>query len=227
MKTHQNSDVLPSLVELKGKKVADIGCGDGALTRLMTRHGASVIGIECSKEQLKRARAAKPAGEENYSEGLGEDLSFKNNKLDLVVFFNSLHHIDVENQDKALAEAARVLKPGGMIYICEPLAEGEHFELMKPVHDETAVRAAAIQAISRAGEHGFSPETETTYLHQACYPDYNAFRTRMLAINPGLDGDFDDLNKVLKDKFDALGHKTDDGIEFGQPMRVNLLVKTG
>jgi len=227
MQKRKNADVLPSLIELKGKKVADIGCGDGSLTRLMTRHGASVIGVECSKAQLQRARAAKPAGSENYSEGYGEDLSFKDDKLDLVVFFNSLHHIAMESQDKALGEAARVLKPGGMVYICEPLAEGEHFELMKPVHDETIVRAAAAQAIGRAAQHGLVQEKQTTYLHQACYPDYAAFRARVLAINPGLDGDFDELEIILKNNFERIGHNTDDGITFGQPMRVNLLVKSG
>ena len=226
MKSRQNSDVLPSLVELKGKKVADIGCGDGSLTRLMTRHGANVIGVECSKSQLASARAHKPAGNENYSEGLGEDLSFEDAKLDLVVFFNSLHHIALDKQDKALAEAARVLKPGGLVYICEPLAEGQHFELMKPVHDETVVRAAATQAIGKAAEHGFSQELETTYLHQASYPDYTAFRARILAINPGLKDHFSDLEKILKNNFDSLGEKTDETIQFGQPMRVNLLIKT-
>lgn len=227
MKTRQNADVLPSLVELKGKKVADIGCGDGALCRLMTRHGAQVIGVESSPSQLARARAHKPAGNENYTQGLGEDLTFEDDKLDLVVFFNSLHHIAIEDQDKALGEAARVLKPGGMAYICEPLAEGTHFELMQPVHDETAVRAAATGAINRAAEHGFSQETETTYLHHANYPDYGAFRARILAINPDLEDDLEGLEKTLKNNFENLGHKTADGVEFGQPMRVNLLVKAG
>lgn len=226
MKSRQNSDVLPSLVELKGKKVADIGCGDGALCRLMTRHGAQVIGVESSPAQLQRARAHKPAGNENYTQGLGEDLSFENDKLDLVVFFNSLHHIATGNQDKALGEAARVLKPGGMVYICEPLAEGEHFELMAPVHDETAVRAAAAGAIGRAAEHGFSPESETTYLHRSSYPDYATFRDSFLAINPNREDDFNELEKTLQNNFDSLGHKTADGVEFNQPMRVNLLVKT-
>jgi hypothetical protein len=227
MKTRQNADVLPSLVELKGKKVADIGCGDGALCRLMTRHGAQVIGVESSRAQLERARAHKPAGNENYTQGLGEDLSFEDNKLDLVVFFNSLHHIATASQDKALGEAARVLKPGGMVYICEPLAEGEQFELMQPVHDETVVRAAAAGAISRATEYGFNPESETTYLHLASYPDYAAFRTRFLAVNPDLEVEFKALQKILKNNFDSLGHKTADGFKFSQPMRVNLLVKTG
>lgn len=227
MNKRQNADVLPSMIDLKGKKVADIGCGEGSLTRMMTRHGANVIGVECSKSQLERARAAKPAGNEIYYEGVGEDMSFEDNKLDVIVFFNSLHHINIDNQEQALAEARRVLKPGGMVYICEPVASGEHFELMQPVHDETKVRDAAYQAIQKADKHGLTPEREVTYIHMAMYPDYAAFRDRILAINPELENGFDDLNEDLMKSFEKLGHKTDDGIQFEQPMRVNLLIKNG
>jgi ubiquinone/menaquinone biosynthesis C-methylase UbiE len=227
MKKRQNADVLPSLIDLKGKKVADIGCGEGSLTRLMTRHGANVIGVECSAKQLERARAAKPAGNENYCEGVGEDLSFEDEKLDLVVFFNSLHHIAIAQQDKALSEAARVLKTGGQVYVCEPLAEGEHFELIKPVHDETKVRAAADKAIKKAGKHGLTQEMETVYSHSSSYPDYSVFQDRILTVNPQLGEDFDKLQETLKNNFETMGHKTENGFEFSQPMRVNLLTKTG
>ncbi len=227
MKKRQNADVLPSLVELKGKKVADIGCGEGALTRLMTRHGAKVIGVECSSQQLEKARAAKPAGNEMYSQGVGEDLSFENEKLDVVVFFNSLHHIAVDRQDKALSEAARVLKPRGMVYVCEPLAEGEHFKLLQPIHDETDVRAAAYKAVKKASDHGLKQEKETTYIHTTFYPEYETFRERIQIVNPDLEVRFDELHDTLKNSFDTLGHKSDDNIGFSQPMRVNLLVKNG
>ncbi len=225
MEKRQNADVLPSLIDLKGQKVADIGCGEGALTRMMTRHGATVFGVECSDEQLARARAKKPAGNELYSQGVGEDLSFEDEKLDLVVFFNSLHHIAVDNQDKALAEASRVLKPGGRVYICEPVAEGEHFEMMRPVHDETDVRAAALGAIKRAAGHGLTEELEIQYLHTTSYPDFAAFRDRILAVNPNLAALFEERDAVLRDNFQAMGHETENGVGFGQPMQVNILVK--
>ena len=47
---------------------------------------------------------------------------------------------------KALAEAARVLKPGGLALIHEPEPVGGYFELTKLVDDETEVRAAALKA---------------------------------------------------------------------------------
>ncbi len=220
-----NADVLPSLVDLKNRKVADIGCGDGSLVRLMARHGAKIIGVECNLEMLKRARSAKSAGDEIYSEGVGEDLPFDDGKLDLIVFFNSLHHIDMDKQDQALGEAARVLKGGGQVYICEPVAEGQHFEMMRPVHDETDVRAAAYKAIKAAGKHGLVEELETTYIHPSNYADFAVLRDRLTTINPHLSDLFAARESKIKALFDKLGQKTAKGVSFDQPMRVNLLRK--
>lgn len=225
MNKKSNIEVLPSLVDLKDRKVADIGCGDGSLVRLMTRHGAKVIGVECNLKTLAEARAAKPAGDEYYSEGVGEDMPFDDHKLDLVVFFNSLHHIDIAKQETALAEATRVLTKDGQVYIAEPLAEGSHFEMMRPAHDETEVRAGAYRAIKAADAHGLTEQLETTYVHPVVYPEFGLLQKRLLAINPHLKQTFADKEDEIKALFDKLGQETDDGIVFDQPMRVNLLRK--
>jgi len=220
-----NADVLSSLVDLNNRKVADIGCGEGALVRLMARHGAKIIGVECNLQMLEKARSAKPAGGEFYSEGVGEDLPFDNGKLDLIVFFNSLHHVDMEQQDTAMAEAARVLKKGGQVYVCEPLAEGPHFEMMQPVHDETDVRACAYKTIKAATKHGLSEEVEMIYIHTSAYPDFAALENRLTTINPHLKDVFAAKKSEIKALFNKLGHKTAKGVTFDQPMRVNLLRK--
>ncbi len=220
-----NTDVLPSLVDLKGRKVADIGCGDGSLVRLMARHGAKIIGVECNLRMLEQARSAKPVGDEVYSEGVGEDLPFDDGKLDLVVFFNSLHHVDTDKQDTAMAEAARVLKSGGQVYVCEPVAAGPHFEMMLPVHDETEVRECALQTIKAAGAHGLTEELETTYVHPARYADFTILEERLTVINPHLKEVFAARENEIRSLFDKLGQKTAEGMVFDQPMRVNLLRK--
>ncbi len=225
VKKRTNADVLPSLVDLENRKVADIGCGEGSLVRLMARHGAKIIGVECNPEMLARARAAKSAGDEFYSEGVGEDLPFDDGKLDLIVFFNSLHHVDMDKQDTALAEATRVLKPGGQIYISEPVAEGRHFEMMQPVHDETEVRANAYKVIKAAAKHGLTEELETLYLHPTSYVDFSAMQDRITTINPHLAKVFAATKDEIKALFDTLGQKTTKGMVFDQPMRVNLLRK--
>lgn len=225
MKKRKNAEILPELIELKDQKVADIGSGDGAIARLMARHGAKVFGIECNPEQLKKAREATPAGAEEYFEGVAESLPFSDSSLDVVVMFNSLHHVDIAHQGKALEEAARVLKSGGIAYICEPIAEGSHFEMMQPVHDETVVRAHAYDAIKTAIGNGFSQLQEITYVNVVTYPDFDHFRERILRINPDKADTFTASEDTLRAGFERLGKKTDEGWTFDQPMRVNLLKK--
>ena len=135
---------------LQGARVADIGCGDGALGRLMTRLGARATGIDPSEGQLGRARAAEPAGDEDYLRGLGEALPLPDAVLDVAVFFNALHHVPVEHQGAALAEAARALKTGGRLYVVEPVAQGPHFSVTRRIEDETRVRAKAYEALAAA-----------------------------------------------------------------------------
>jgi len=220
-----NAEVLPSLVDLKDRKVADIGCGDGSLVRLMARHGAKAIGVECNRRMLERARAAKPVGDEFYSEGVGEDLPFDDGSLDLIVFFNSLHHVAMDKQDTALSEAARVLKRGGQVYISEPLAEGPHFEMMRRAHDETEVRASAYKAIRASKKHGLIEDLETVYTHSSSYADFSALQDRVTAINPQVKDIFAAKEDEIRALYNKLGQKTANGVAFDQPMRVNLLRK--
>jgi len=220
-----NSEVLTATVELADKKIVDVGCGEGDLVRLMTRHGAKVFGVECNPAQLEKAHAQKPVGNEIYHEGRAEALPFADGSLDLVVFFNSLHHVATDVMGMALSEAARVLKTGGQVYICEPVAEGPHFEVMRPVHDETVVRAAAYATVQDAHKFGLSPVQEFTYLHPARHIDFAHFKERMLRINPDRADDFARLESDLEAAFQRLGTPGDGGVIFDQPMRVNLLSK--
>jgi len=118
------ADVIRQSLALQGARVLDVGCGDGILVRLMAREGAAVTGLEISEDQLARARAAATVAGESYRVGRAEALPFDDEVFDIVVFFNSLHHVPVEDQETALAESARVLKPGGHLLVVEPLAEG-------------------------------------------------------------------------------------------------------
>ena len=147
MMRKRNSDVLLETLELAGRTVIDIGCGDGGLTRLMARNGAHVLGVEVSPRQLAKAQAAAPVADERFVAGRAEELPAPDGAADIVIFFNSLHHVPVEGQDKAIAEAARALKPGGLLYVSEPVAEGPLFELIKPIDDETEIRAHAYRML--------------------------------------------------------------------------------
>jgi len=220
-----NSEVLTATLDFHDKKAVDVGCGEGHLVRLMTRHGAKAFGVECNPKQLEVAHAAKPVAGEVYYDGRAEDLPFASDSIDVVVFFNSLHHVDVDNMTLALSEAARVLKSGGVLYVSEPVAAGSNFELMQPVHDETEVRAKAYAALQGAEELGLSPQSEFTYIHPAVHADFDQFKERLLRTNPHREEEFLKHETALKAAFVRIGEAVSDGYSFDQPMRVNLFTK--
>ena len=228
MEKRKNGDVLVENLSLKGKKVVDVGCGDGGLVRLMTRHGANAVGIECSQGQLKAARAEPAIANEIYVEGVAEDLPFDEDSLDAVVFFNSLHHVAVESQSKALEEAHRVLKAGGTLYIAEPLAQGPNFEVGRAVDDETEIRAKAYEAIKDAstGAIGLKAEKELTYIHTIESASFEAFRDRHIRVDPARAAVFERDEAKLRELFHKLGKPSANGFAFDQPIRVNILIKT-
>ena len=220
----KHSAVMREFLTLREAQVLDVGCGDGALVRFMTREGARVVGLECSQAQLAAARAATATDDEAYVFARGEALPFAQRAFDLLVFFNSLHHVPVEAQSAALAEAARVLAPGGRLYIMEPLAEGAYFELMKPLHDETHVRARAYEAIRAATANGaFRQDAEDCYAAPFKHDSFASCKARMLAIDPGRAAAIQAHEQDIAEAFEVVAQRRDGAFWFVQPSRLNLL----
>ncbi|MDK9722049.1 MAG: class I SAM-dependent methyltransferase [Rhodospirillales bacterium] len=219
------SDVLEELVPLAGKRVLDVGCGDGNLTRRMTARGAKVTGLECQPQQLAKALAAPKEGAEDYVDAGAQAMPFPDASADIVVFFNSLHHVPPALMDKAMQETARVLKPGGIAYVSEPVAEGAFFQLARPVDDETEVRWQAYEALRTAAKHGLTPESEHLFLHPMAMTDFEAFKQRIVSANHERQALVEAMDAELRASFESLGRKSERGYEFEQPTRVNLLIK--
>ena len=224
--TRRHGEVLREAVQLAGRRALDVGCGDGALVRLMTHAGAEATGLEISEDKLARARAAEPAGGENYRAGRGEALPFGDGAFDLVVFFNSLHHVPTAAQAEALREAARVLAPGGLLYVLEPLADGPFFEVMRLVDDETAVRAAAYECLRAAADDGlFDHLREYRYDAPSRYASFAAFEEQILAVDPGRGPAFARHRETLRARFESAAARSEEGYGFSHLYRLNLLAR--
>ena len=109
----------PALVEfagdVTGKKLLDLGCGEGYFSRQMAEQGASVIGIDLSPNQLKFARereSEQPLGIE-YREVNATEIAeeFGEESFDVVTACMSL--MDMPEPDRVINAAAKVLRPGG------------------------------------------------------------------------------------------------------------------
>ena len=221
----KNTQAMTELVAFSGKQIVDVGCGDGTNTRFMAEQGGHVTGVECGELPLAKARAANPVADERYLEGRGENLPLDSGWADLVLFFNSLHHIPSEAMDDAIGEAWRVLAPGGQLLINEPIADGAFFELVRPIDDETEVRAQAYDRIMQAGRHGFVHEAENSYAIERCFSEVSEFKERMITVDASRRAKVEAAEKELAEMFLRLGDPRDGIYCFIQPMRINLLRK--
>lgn len=215
----RHKDVLLETLELEDKRVLDIGCGDGALVRMMAHRGAEAIGLEPSQERLDTARAAEDIPGADYVEGVGEALPFADGDFDSVVIFNSLHHIPGKGMDACLAEAARVLVPGGQLWVLEPIAEGSAFEVMRPVEDETEVRALAYAALQNVGPE-LSLIEERVYAAPNRYDSFEDWEKEILAVDPGRKAMLDEVRGLVAELFEQKAEKREDGYHFTQPSRL-------
>ncbi len=223
MEKRNSTEVIKEILDLENAVVIDVGCGDGWLTRRLAGVGAHVTGIEVSPRQLAKARSTGTVADESYMTGLAEELPVRNRSADVVIFFNSLHHVDAVGLPKALKEAARVLKHGGVLYVSEPLPEGPYFQLMKPAHDETMVRRRAQEVLRHAPEFGLLLERQLTHVDSVKFKNFRAFHDRITSINPETRARFDDQEDEFRTRFEGLGEKIDDGWSFDQPMRIAVL----
>lgn len=222
MQRRRNVDVMVEALKPEGKRILDVGCGDGNVVRLLTKKGAHVVGVECSPRQLAKARATPKVGDEEIVEGVGQALPVGDASFDAVVFFHSLHHVPAEVMGQALREAARVLKAGGLLYVSEPIAEGLFFETCKPVDDETQVRALAQAALAHVP--GMEPIDDIVFLHTVSMADYAAFRERIVSANAEREAIFDRLDGEMRALFAKNARPAEGGgYEFDQPIRARIL----
>jgi hypothetical protein len=119
--------------------------------------------------------------------------------------------VPIDQMDTALAEARRVLGGDGSVYVSEPLSEGDWFELQSLIEIETETRAAALAAIERCEAHGLRRVHTERYRTETRLQSADAFRARMLAVNPAREALLDERREALEEAFATLGTPAPDG----------------
>ena len=225
-----------ALIRSAGKRIVDIGCGEGVLTRYLATVGGAVIGIDPDRTKVDAARVAadESANAAEFLTGVGEALTFADGALDVVIYSNSLHHVPTDKMRRALAEAVRVLKPGGFLYVMEPVAEGPFFEVQKLWGDETEVRARAYEALMDARKRlGLRLVEERFYGVARRFDDYDDLAVRIGGRSAANARTFALNGEAIRARFEELARREEGArpeagaylLDMG--FRVDLLAKPG
>ena len=140
--------LMPPLV------IADLGAGEGTVSQLLARRAKKVIAVDNSEKMVEFGSAlARAHGVNNLEYRLGdlEDLPAKKGEADVAFFSQSLHH--AQHPPRALAEAFRIVKPGGRVIILDLLKH--HFEEARALYADVWLGFSEVELRRMLSDAGF------------------------------------------------------------------------
>jgi SAM-dependent methyltransferase len=217
-------EVLASLLPLQAQRIIELGCGAAGLARkLLQRHpGSTVVGLEVDERQHAKNLLAAPQSGLRFVAGGAQAVPFDDAGFDLALMLKSLHHVPVPLMAQALGEAARVLRPGGHLYVSEPVYAGPFNAVIRLFNDEGVVRAAAQAALDAALQAGpWHQVAERRFDMPVRFKDFAEFEQRMM--RPTFADHHIDDAKLALVRSALAPHLGADGAHFMRPMHVRLL----
>jgi ubiquinone/menaquinone biosynthesis C-methylase UbiE len=113
--------VLEAAGGVHNLSVLDAGCGTGELCRRLADRGARMSGIDLCPGLLARARSLAP--DAALARADAHALPFSAARFDLATSVLVLHYL--EDPGRALAELARVVRPGGRLVVCDRICSAD------------------------------------------------------------------------------------------------------
>jgi len=210
------SEIYNHLLVLDGKHILELGCGSAEITRNIATAGVNrqVTALEVDEIAHQKNLQITDLPNVTFDLSGAQKIPLQDASTDVVFMFKSLHHVPLELMETSMHEIKRVLKPGGQLYISEPIFAGDFNEILRLFHDEQKVREAAFNTVKKSVDDGLFNLLEETFFNSPMhFANFSEFEN-----NTMLD---DALYQQVKNRFEQ--HVGDDGAHFLMPMRVDLL----
>ena len=218
--------VVQRLLPLAGAHVLELGCGKAEKTRAVAQGGqvASIVALEVDEIQYARLLEIHDLPNVSFRLGGAEAIPAADATFDIVLLFKSLHHVPVDQMDHAIREIHRVLKPGGLAYVSEPVYAGDFNDILRLFHDEQVVREAAFAAVRRAVSAGALKLVGQTFFNTpAHFDDFEQFEDQVLKVTHTHHQLSPEVYAAVRAAF--MRNMTPYGATFHHPIRVDLLRK--
>jgi len=144
--------------------IADLGAGEGTIAQLMAQRAKKVIAIDNSEKMVEfGSELARKHGIENLEYRLGdiEEVPIRSGTVDLAFLSQALHH--APHPERAIAEAWRILKPGGRIAILD--LNRHHFEEAREMYADLWLGFTELELERYLKAAGFE-KLETAIVHR-------------------------------------------------------------
>ena len=141
------------------------------------------------------------------------------------MFFNSLHHVPAEQIGAGLAEASRVLKPGGALFVTEPVGVGPKFEVQRLWNDERKEWRYAYAQLGHAETWNLEAQRETFFARPARFRDFAAYANDVRGRSAHHAALVDRHEAELRRRFETLGRRDGDSVVLDGAIRLNLFRK--
>lgn len=218
------AEAYSRLLPLEGARIIELGCGPAAHTRAITERGrpAAILACEVDTIQHEKNLGITDLPTVTFTHAGAEAIPAADGSADIVMMFKSLHHVPLNAMDKAMQEIHRVLRPGGLAYISEPVYAGEFNEVLRLFHDEREVREAAFAAVRNAVEQGRLELVGQHFFNTPSnFDDFTDFERKVIGVTHTAHKLTPELRQRVRSRFEEfMGPQ---GAHFVMPIRVDLL----
>jgi len=223
------SGIYNRLLDLDGKHILELGCGNAEMTRDIAASGRDrrITALEVDEIAHEQNLQIRDLPNVAFELAGAQAIPLADESVDVVFMFKSLHHVPVDLMAQSMREIRRVLKPGALAYISEPVFAGEFNEILRLFHDEQKVREAAFDTLTQVVDSGQFELVEEVFFNAPVeFESFQDYENKVIGVSHTRHELDEGLYQKVRQRFEAYAD-SDGRARFLMPIRVDLLRRPG